>query len=43
MAPVHIAADGDNSTAVQTLLDKGARADLVDNVSTIHYIIYCYM
>ena len=43
MAPVHSAADRCNSTVVQMLLDKGARADLVDNVSTIHYIIYCYM
>ena len=39
MTPVHSAADGGNITVVQMLLDKGARADLVDNVSTIHYII----
>ena len=43
MVPIHIAADRGNSTVVQTLLHNGARADLVDNVSTIHYIIYCYM
>ena len=43
MAPVHSAADGGNSTVVQMLLDNGARTDLVDNVSTIQYIIYCYM
>ena len=40
MAPVHSAADGGNSTVVQMLLDKGARADLVDNVSTIHILLY---
>ena len=35
MAPVHSAADRGSSTIVQMLLDKGARADLVDNVSII--------
>ena len=43
MAPIHIAADRGYSTVVHALLHNGARADLVDNVSTIHYIIYCYM
>ena len=35
MAPVHVAADRGNSTAVQMLLRNGARADLVNNVSTL--------
>ena len=43
MAPIHIAANRGNSTIVQALLHNGARTDLVDKVSTIHYIIYCYM
>ena len=43
MVPIHIAADRGNSTIVKALLHNGARTDLVDNVSTIHYITYCYM
>ena len=35
MAPIHSAAEYGKSTVVQTLLDSGARTDVVDNVSTV--------
>ena len=40
--PLHHAAGQGHSDIVQALLDRGAKVDVVDNVSLLNYIILSY-